>query len=80
MATIGNRLDRLEAATRPELPGKGYLCVYMDPDQEGVYWEKYPFSEDKGRQFNQADLDEHHPVIKVQFVKGWRVGNEANNK
>ena len=78
MSNVSKRLDAIEQRMKPK--GKGCLCVYMDPDQEGVYWEKYPFSEDKGRQFNQADLDEHHPVIKVQFVKGWRVGNEANNK
>ena len=62
MATIGNRLDRLEAATRPELPGKGFIVVHVKTDTPGVFYGH------NGNTFTQDDLEGYDTVFKVHII------------
>jgi len=77
MATIKARIEDLENATRA--PGKGFIVVNIDPEDPGVYWEKFPFGdiETRGKRYTKDDLTGYDQVIYFEYVKDWR-GEHGN--
>ena len=67
MSNINKRLDNLEGAADPH---RGYVVLYCDPHQPGIYYDQPASAKDR-RKYSEADrreLEGRHNLILVEYV------------